>query len=92
MTVLYGSPTAAALPSATVRARQANEPGGDSARYVRSQPCDANDRFVFSGLPDGAWFLITVAKPASGQGEQVAIMRRVETRGGRPISVVLNGQ
>ncbi len=91
ITILYGSPTAAAVPRSTVVARQPAAPNADYSQFVRTQVCDANDRFSFSGLPDGAWFLITVAKPASGTGEQVAIMRRVETRGGRPVSAVLNG-
>ena len=32
------------------------------------------------GLPDGAWYVITVAAPVGG-GERMAVMRRVETNG-----------
>jgi hypothetical protein len=40
-------------------------------------------RFVFQGLPSGAWYIITVAHPASGtKGADMAIMRRVETFNG----------
>ncbi len=89
MTILYGSPSNAAVPVATVRARTPSAPSGDYATFVRKTSCDATSHFSFSGLPDGGWFVITVAKPASGQGEPVAVMRRVETRGGRA-SVALN--
>jgi len=45
---------------------------------------------VFSGLANGAWFVITVAKPvAPGKGPDIAIMRRVEIRGGKPVGVDL---
>jgi len=89
MTILYGSPTSAAVPVATVRARTPSAPSGDYASFVRHATCDASSRFSFAGLPDGAWFVITVAKPMAGQGEPVAVMRRIETRGGRS-SVTLN--
>ncbi len=86
---LYGATTVAAVPVDIVRSRTPPAPP-QLGTYVRSGPCAA-DRFSFSGLPDGSWFLITVSKPAQGSGAQVAIMRRVETRGGRPVQVVVPG-
>ncbi len=82
MVILYGSANAAAVPVSIVRARSPSAPSGDLARFVRKATCDESNRFSFSGLPDGAWFVITVAKPIDGQGEAVAVSRRVETRGG----------
>jgi hypothetical protein len=38
------------------------------------------NRFSFTGLPDGAWYVITVAAPVGG-GERIAVMRRVVTHG-----------
>ena len=81
MVILYGSPTRADVPLEIVRARTPSAPSGDYARYVRKTTCDNGDRFSFAGLPDGAWFVITLARPESG-GDPVAIMRRVETNGG----------
>lgn len=89
MTILYGSPVSAAVPVATVRARTPSAPSGDYAAFVRHASCDAANKFTFNGLPDGAWFVITVAKPVGGAGEPVAVMRRVETRGG-PKALLLN--
>ena len=83
MTILYNSPDRAALPADEVRARTPSAPNDDYSAFVRRTTCDANNRFNFSGLPDGAWFVITVARPAAGQGQTMAIMRRVTTRGGR---------
>jgi hypothetical protein len=88
MTVLYGSPINAAVPVSTVRARTPPAPG-EFGSLVRHAKCDASNKFSFSGLPDGGWFVITLAKPAAGDGEPVAVMRRVETRGGVR-TVVLN--
>ncbi len=82
MSILYSSPEAAALPANEVRARTPSAPNDDYSSFVRRTTCDAADRFTFSSLPDGAWFVITVARPLAG-GESVAIMRRVVTRGGR---------
>ncbi len=81
MVILYGSATAAAVPVSIVRARTPSAPAGDYARFVRKTTCDAANHFAFDGLPDGSWFVITVARPSGGQGETVAVMRRVETRG-----------
>lgn len=84
MLVLYKSDQRAALPADDVRSRQSLAPPGDSDPYVRRAKCDAADHFVFPNLPDGAWYLVTLAKPAAGQsGPNLAIMRRVATRGGK---------
>lgn len=89
MTILYGSPASAALPVSAVKARTPSAPNGDYAAFVRHAICDSSNRFSFAGLPDGAWFVITLAKPMGTPGEPVAVMRRVETRGGRTV-VLLN--
>ena len=83
MTILYKSPERAALPADEVRARTPSAPNDDYSAFVRRTVCDASSRFAFSGLPDGSWFVITVAKPVGASGETMAIMRRVTTRGGR---------
>ncbi|MGZ6038776.1 MAG: hypothetical protein ACXWKR_08900 [Phenylobacterium sp.] len=84
MTTLYKSDQRAALPADDVRSRQNLAPPGDSDPYVKRAKCDASDHFVFSGLPDGAWYLVTLAKPATGQsGPNLAIMRRVVAKGGK---------
>jgi hypothetical protein len=89
MTILYGSGVNAAVPVATVRARTPSAPSGDYANFVRHATCDATNHFSFGGLPDGAWFVITVAKPVGVAGDPVAVMRRIETRGGSR-AVLLN--
>lgn len=84
MLVLYKSDQRAALPADDVRSRQNLAPPGDSDPYVKRAKCDATDHFTFTGLPDGAWYLVTLAKPAAGQsGPNLAMMRRVVTRGGK---------
>ena len=84
MTVLYKSDTRSALPSDEVRARTSQAPPGDSGPYIKRTTCDAAGHFSFTGLPDGSWFVVTIAKPAAGgQGVSMAFMRRVTTRGGR---------
>ncbi len=80
MIILYGSSIRAAQPLEIVRARTPSAPSGDYASYVRKTTCDDQNRFSFKGLPDGAWFVITLARPENG-GEAVAVMRRVETHG-----------
>lgn len=87
---LYGSTVYAALPLETVRGRQGVEAAtGDYSRFVRAVQCDAQGRFRFENLPDGAWFVIARARPVNGRGQEMAIMRRVETRGGRSQTVPL---
>ncbi|HEY3951715.1 hypothetical protein [Phenylobacterium sp.] len=84
MMVLYKSDQRAALPVDDVRSRQNMAPPGDSDPYVKRAKCDAANHFVFPGLPDGAWYLVTLAKPAAGQsGPNLAMMRRVVTKGGK---------
>jgi hypothetical protein len=84
MSVLYKSDQRAALPADDVRSRQSQAPPGDSNPYVRRAICDAADHFNFTNLPDGAWYIVTIAKPvAPGTGPSLAVMRRVTTRGGR---------
>ncbi len=82
---LYGSTERAAVPAAVVRARSAGEQGADYRSFERAQPC-ADNAFRFTGLPDGSWFLISPVKA----GEDImVVMKRVQTRGGRMVSVTL---
>ncbi|MEO8925654.1 MAG: hypothetical protein ABI306_00690 [Caulobacteraceae bacterium] len=83
MIILYGSPIGAAVPLEIVRARTPSAPSGDYASYAKKTTCDGANRFAFDGLPNGGWFVITLAKPADGPGEPIAVMRRVETHGGQ---------
>jgi hypothetical protein len=90
MAALYGSIERSALPAAEVRARTPNAPAGDAGPFVKRTTCDSNDRFSFSGLPDGAWYAIVLARPVGQpRAEGVALMRRVTTRGGRVTTVEL---
>ncbi|HLZ83452.1 MAG TPA: hypothetical protein VKQ54_07775 [Caulobacteraceae bacterium] len=82
MVILYGSAIGAAAPVSIVRARTPSAGTGDYARFVRRTTCDAANHFSFAGLPDGAWFVITVGKPLDRPGEPMAVTRRVETHGG----------
>jgi predicted small secreted protein len=81
MIILYGSDNQAEVPADQVRARTAEAPSGTYAQYVRSATCDSANHFNFSGLPDGGWFVITLASPVGG-GDKVAVMHRVDTHGG----------
>jgi hypothetical protein len=87
--ILYRSTDHAALPAADVRARTPPEKNQDYSSYVRRTSCDAAGHFSFSGLPDGTWYAITLAKPVSGGGEDMAIMHRVTTRSGKTVKVTL---
>jgi hypothetical protein len=89
MIILYGSATSAVVPLDVVRARTPAVSAGDYASYVRKASCDGANHFAFNGLPDGAWFVITIARPTDGPGEAMALMRRVETHGA-PKAVTLN--
>lgn len=82
---LYGSTEQAAIPEAIVRARTVSDPNGDYRSYVRSTTCEGG-RFRFNGLPDGGWFAIA---PVSAGGDRIVLMRYVQTRGGRAVSVSL---
>ena len=88
MITLYGSAVGAILPMAEVQSRNTAAPAGFND-FVRSTTCDAQGRFSFQGLPDGAWFVVTVARPSSGGGAQTALMRRVATRGAKAVAVDL---
>lgn len=84
MSVLYGSTGYAALPAEEVRSRTPNAPAGDAGPFVRRTTCDAANAFSFAGLPDGAWYVISIARPANDpKAAGVALMRRITTRGGR---------
>lgn len=89
MTILYKSPDRAALPADEVRARTPSAPSGDYSAFVKRTVCDSNSAFSFSGLANGAWFVITVAKAVDGAGPDIAVMRRVEIRNGRAVKVEL---
>lgn len=90
MRILYRSADYAALPAAEVRGRTPPGRSSDYSAFVRRAACDAQGRFAFAGLPDGAWYVITVAKSAAASGApEMAIMRRVTTRGGKVIQVKL---
>ena len=79
MRTLYLSTAAAAVPVEDVRARTPAE-SNDYAKYARRATCSAAGRFSFTGLPDGGWYVITVAAPVGG-GQRMAVMRRAETHG-----------
>ena len=91
MMILYNSDQSAALPAVEVRGRTPPERSQDYSAFVRRTTCDAANHFAFAGLPDGAWFVITVAKPvaAGPPGRDVAIMRRVTLRNGQVAKVKL---
>lgn len=82
---LYGSTEQAAVPEAIVRARTVADPNADYRSFVRAGTC-ADNRFTVTGLPDGSWFVIVPVSAGAG-GERVVLMKRVETRGGRMITV-----
>ncbi|MFN3838526.1 MAG: hypothetical protein ACK4MI_12510 [Brevundimonas sp.] len=82
---LYGSTERAAVPAAVVRARTVPDANANYADFVRSEPCRAG-RFQFDGLPDGGWFVIA---PVKADGDPIVLMRHVQTRGGRVVSLTL---
>ena len=87
LSILYGSPTSAAVPVEEVRARTPSAPSGDYSAFVRRTPCDSANSFNFQGLANGSWYVITVAKASVPSAPDVAIMRRVEVKGGRAVAV-----
>ena len=90
MSILYMSADKAALPAVQVRQRTPPERSQDYSGFVKRTKCDASNKFTFQGLPDGAWFVITVAKPvAPGSALDMAIMRRVTIKNGSAAKVVL---
>ena len=90
MTILYNSYVAATLPAEEVRRRTPPERSQDYSVFVRRTTCDAAGHFAFSGLPDGTFYVITVARavPVTAAPE-MAIMRRVTIDGGRTQKVGL---
>lgn len=92
MQELYGSAQAAVESIAVVRARSAASRDPDFGRWVRTSVCDAKSGFGFAGLPDGGYFVITRIHPRKHGGSdqaELALMQRVELRGGAVRSVVL---
>lgn len=90
MAALYGSVEQAALPTEEVRARTASAPPGDAGPYVKRTTCDEAGQFAFGGLADGAWYAITIVRPARDpKGATVALMRRVVVRGGKTVQLAL---
>lgn len=86
---LYGSIDRAAVPISDVRARQATQPPDTLSSFVRVQKCTPDGRFSFNGLPPGGWFVIVSVKPVYGQGEQMVLLRRLQTSPNTPRQVVL---
>nr|WP_314529641.1 hypothetical protein [uncultured Brevundimonas sp.] len=82
---LYGSTERAAIPAAVVRARTVADANANYSSYVRSEQC-RDGRFQFDGLPDGGWFVIA---PVKADGDPIVLMRHVQTRGGRVVSLTL---
>jgi len=90
MAILYGSDKSSMLPADEVRRRTPPERSQDYSGFVRRVTCDAAGRFSFSGLPDGSWFVITVARPPSGvAGREMALMRHVTLRNGESLKLTL---
>ena len=86
MMILYRSADQATLPAADVRARTPPERNQDYSQFARRASCDGTNHFQFAGLPDGAWFVITIAKPANpSAGQELAIMRRVTIKNGQTL-------
>lgn len=90
MMILYNSEKAATLPADEVRSRTPPERSQDYSAFARRTTCDATEHFSFQALPDGTWFVITVAKPTvAGAGRDMAIMRRVTIRNGEAVKLRL---
>ena len=82
---LYGSSTSAVAPADDVRAHTPRDPADVAqsrlmASYARHAQCDARNHFSFAGLPNGAWYIITVATPKAG-GPKIALIKRFPTYG-----------
>ena len=88
MRILYLSTSQAAMPVEDVKSRTPPEHGAEYQRYARHASCDGGGHFAFSGIPNGAWYVITVAAPVTG-GTRMAVMRRVEMDGDN-VKVVLH--
>ena len=73
-----------------VRRRTPPERSQDYSNFVKRAKCGPAGEFSFTGLPDGAWYVITVARPqAPAAGPEMALMRRVTVKGGKPVKVRL---
>lgn len=83
---LYGSNSRAQLPADVVRARTVPDPSADYRDFVRSTACE-NNRFGFSNLPDGRWYVIAPVR--AGQGSVTVLMQQVHIRNGRTINLSL---
>jgi hypothetical protein len=80
MRILYLSTSQATMPVDDVKSRTPPEHGAEYARYARHATCDGGGHFAFADIPNGAWYVITVAAPVGG-GVRMAVMRRVEIDG-----------
>lgn len=90
MQILYNSADHSAQPAEEVRRRTPPERTQDYSSFIKRTKCGAAGEFSFQGLPDGAWYVITLARPANGAaGVEMALMRRVMVRGGKPAKVRL---
>lgn len=90
MHILYNSVDHTALPADEVRRRTPPERSQDYSAFIKRTKCGAAGEFSFQGLADGAWYVITLARPANGAaGVEMALMRRVVVRGGKPVKVRL---
>jgi hypothetical protein len=90
MRVLYSSTDHTALPADDVRRRTPPERSQDYSAFIRRVKCGAAGEFTFADLPDGAWYVITIARPANGgAGQEMALMHRVVIRDGKPAKVRL---
>ncbi|HEX8231805.1 MAG TPA: hypothetical protein VF559_00465 [Caulobacteraceae bacterium] len=86
---LYGVADRAAVPVSVVRARQEGRAGEAYAAFVRTARCGAEGSFSFERLPPGSWFLVASAKPLAGKGDTMVLLRRVRTRPGQQLQLVL---
>ncbi|HEY1560246.1 MAG TPA: hypothetical protein VGF71_05075 [Caulobacteraceae bacterium] len=82
MYILYGSSDQAVVPADIVRARTPAGGSGDYASYARKTTCDGSNRFHFTGLPSGGWYVLTLARPEGDSTRSVAVMRHVTVRTG----------
>ncbi|WP_297799170.1 hypothetical protein [uncultured Brevundimonas sp.] len=86
MRTLYGATNRAVLPADVVRARTVSDPHEDYREFVRSTACEDN-RFTFSGLPDGRYYLIVPVR--AGDAPVHVLMQQVQIRGGRTVNLSL---
>jgi hypothetical protein len=87
---LYGATERAAVPLSVVRSRQQRAPSDAFSKFVRTTRCNIDNHFAFERLPAGSWFVIVAVRPQSGEGEPVAVLRRVQTgKSPQPRQVVM---